>query len=153
MTVVQETGATVSFFPDGAGGWEAPERMEAVLDNNGDGTWTFERNHFEFFTFDAGGKLVSESDRNGYSTELIYDAAGDLDYVEDEDGRDLDFAWSGGRVVAIVDPRTSVDGGARTITFQYNANGDLTSYTDIGGGQWTMTYDSEHRIRGCPGSC
>ena len=142
-TVYQETGSTVTFVPDGGGGWVAPDRFDAGLIDNGDGTWTFERNRFEFFTFDAAGRLTGIADRNGYETALVY-TNGLLDYVEDEAGRRLDFTWSGGRVASITDPLPA-PAGPRTIVFTYS-NSNLVSYRDIGGGLWAMTYDSAHRL-------
>ena len=144
-TWVQETGATVTFFPDGAGGWLAPDRIEASLVENPDSTFTVERGHFEFFTFASSGKLTVISDRNGYETALSYDGgSGELDYVEDEAGRRLDFTWVSGRIDQVTDPLDPPD-GPRTIQFSYVSD-DLTGYTDIGGGDWVMTYDS-HLLR------
>lgn len=145
-TVTQETGATVTFFPNGGGGYSAPARHVATLTDNGNGTWTMVRNHFEFFTFDAAGKLVSIADRNGYETVLSY-SAGQLATVTDEAGRTLSFTWSGGRVSQIADDRPAGEGGARTINFTYDGNGDLVLYGDIGGNDWRLVYDQHRLIR------
>lgn len=144
-TVVQETGAHVNFFPDGSGGWSVAGRMHASLTSGSGSDLVFQRGDFEFFTFDSAGRLVEIADRNGYSTTLTYDGTGDLDFVEDEASRRLDFSWTGGRVSSISDPRTESP-GTRTIGFDYDANGDLVSYDDIGGGSWVMGYDSSHRL-------
>jgi YD repeat-containing protein len=144
-TVVQERGATVTFQPNGTS-WSAPGRMNARLSENTDGTWTFERNRFEFFDFDASGALTAIRDLNGYQTSLVHGAGGLLDHVEDEAGRRLDFTWLNGRISSITDPRSVGDGGARSLSFSYDASGDLTGYTDIGGGAWVMTYDAQHRL-------
>ena len=141
-TVVQETGAQVDFFPvTSPAGWRAAGRFDAELRDNGDGSWTFERGRCKFFTFDGtSGLLQSISDRNGYSTTLTH-VGGLLTEVTDEAGRKLTFGYDANdRVDLITDPRTVGDGGARTITIGYSPAGDLTSYDDIGGGDWVMTY-------------
>ena len=144
-TVVQETGATVTFHPDGSGGWAAPQRMEARLAVDGT-EFVFERNHFEFFRFNSAGQLIEISDRNGYTTTLVYGGSGELDYVQDEATRTLDFEWVNGRVDTITDPRA--EGAGRTIAFDYDpsGSGDLVGYTDIGGGEWALGYDAQHRL-------
>lgn len=144
-TIVQETGATVPFRPMAGGGWVTPGLFDASLVDNGDGSWTFQRGRFSFYDFDAQGRLVAVRDLNGNRTELVYDTAGRLDHVEDSAGRRLEFVWANGRIASVTDPLDSPE-GPRTITFQYSLLGNLTNYTDIGGGVWVMTYDLLHRI-------
>lgn len=142
-TVYQETGATVTFTSNGVGGWSAPARFEATLAQNADSTWSFQRNRFQLFTFDATGRLGRVADRNGYATSLVY-AGGLLDYVEDSAGRRLDFSWTAGLVSSITDP-LAVPEGPRTITFSYSG-GKLTGYRDVGGGLWVLGYDGARRL-------
>lgn len=92
VTVHQENGSTVSFRPDGAGGYTAPPRVFATLVANADGTYTFTRTKREVFTFSGAGALVSVRDLNGYTTNLAYDAAGKLATVTDAAGRSLRVA-------------------------------------------------------------
>ncbi len=143
-TVTQENGATVKFFPDGSGGWDAPRRMTATLEQDGS-DWIFTRQHFEVFEFNSSGKLVELRDRNGETTTLSYDGSGQIDEVEDSAGRTLGFTWSSGRVDAVTDSRAGPDGGPRTLLLDYDGSGDLIGYTDAGGGAWVFTYSS-HRM-------
>lgn len=142
-TVFQETGATVPFTKTSGGLWEAPDRFDATLEEKPSGLWEFVRAREEIFTFREDGRLARIADRNGYETSFVYNN-GDLDYVEDEAGRRLDLTWSKGRITKIVDPLASPQ-GPREIRMTYT-DGDLTGYRDIGGGQWTMTYDAQHRL-------
>lgn len=143
-TVFQETGSTVTFTQTSPGIWQAPERFNATLVQKPNGSWEFVRQKSQTFTFRAeDGRLAKIGDRNGYETNLVY-AAGVLDYVEDTAGRRLDFEWSQGRVTRIVDPLTGPQ-GPREITMNYSGD-DLTGYKDIGGGQWKLTYDAQHRL-------
>lgn len=141
-TVVQETGATVTFEPDGSGGWQTADRMNAELSPTSSGEWEFVRGRVEHFTFNSSGQLLRVSDHLGQATELAY-AGGLLDLVTEPGGRQLDFDWSNGRVDVVTVP--AGDGSVRQIHFDYT-NGDLTSYTEPGGGTWTLGYDGSHRL-------
>lgn len=145
--VVQETGATVRFASNGSGGWVAPDRFSAALVSNGNGTATFTRNHFEKFTFsESDGRLLSMADQFGNATTVHYPTGStQSDYIEDSAGRRLNLSWSSGRIASVTD-QMSGSGGPRSVSFGYDAAGDLTSYTDATGGVWTFTYDSSHRM-------
>jgi RHS repeat-associated protein len=143
-TVFQETGSTVTFTNTG-GVWSAPPRFDAKLVHNGDGSWTFTRNRSEFFTFNSDGRLASIADRNGYTTTVHYDSNDLISDVEDDAGRKLIFTWANNRIVKIADPLV-VGGQPRAMVMSYNSASDLTGYTDIGGGQWTLGYDSADRL-------
>ena len=143
-TVFQEGGSTVTFTRTSGGTWVAPATFDTTLTEKPNGEWEFVRRRAEAFTFRSDGRLARVRDRNGYATDLVYTASGDLDYVEDEAGRRLTFTWGGGRVKNVVAP--TADGlGVREISMDYT-NGDLTKYTDVGGGEWKMTYDAQHRL-------
>lgn len=144
-TVVQETGATVPFEKVGSD-WVAPERFIATLVESG-GVFTFTRAHFEKLTFDSAGRLAGISDQFGNTTSLIYaGASAHVDYLVDEAGRRLTVGWRpDGRVGTITDPLTALEGGPRVASFDYDGNGDLTSYEDLSGGVWTFTY-TNHRL-------
>lgn len=144
-TVTQETGATVTFYPDGSGGFVAPPRHVATLTDNTDGTWTMVRNHFEVFTFDEStGHLLSVADLNGNEITLDY-SGGVLDTVTDEAGRTLTFSWVSGRIDQIEDDRPGGEGGPRVMAFDYDGNGDLVLFTDVEGNDWKLVYDGSHR--------
>jgi len=80
--VHQENGSTVYFFDDGQGpsvppgmpsqdGWHAEGGAQATLTGNPRVGFTFRRTHaLTSFGFNPAGQLVSESDRNGYTTSV-----------------------------------------------------------------------------------
>ncbi|MBI4600879.1 MAG: hypothetical protein HY721_02865 [Planctomycetes bacterium] len=70
--------------------------------------------------FDASGRLVARSDRNGNTTLLTYDGAG--------------------RLASLTDP------AGRSLTFGYHASGRLATVTDFTGRVWTFAYDSKDRL-------
>ncbi len=101
VTAHEEGGSAVTFTPSGDGTFsgadcEAPYGVEASLVSNGDGTMTLTRHGGDQYTFDtpagpgagAGtGRLLRQTDRNGYVTRLDYDAGGRLATVTDPAGR------------------------------------------------------------------
>ncbi len=144
--VHQENGSTVYFFDDGRGGWHAEGGAQATLVNNPlqdettIPTLTFRRTHaLTSFVFDASGALLSESDRNGYTTTLSYNANGHLSRVTDPAGRSLSFQTNAqGKITQATDP------AGRQVSFVYDATGYLvTQLTDAGGGATTFSYAPE----------
>jgi YD repeat-containing protein len=141
-TITQEDGATVS-FADHGGQYLAPPWVLATLVANTGGTFTFTREATNVrYVFNASGELVSEADRNGYTTTLAYDGSGDLTQVTDSAGRSLSLAYSGGHLVSMSDPM------GHATSYTYDADGDLVSTTDSLGRTWTFTYDPNHLLLG-----
>lgn len=138
-TVNQENGATTTFTPGSGGTFTAPPNVFASLVQNGDGTYTFTRRGREKFTFGSAGKLLSESDLNGYTTTLSYDGSGNLVAITDPAGRQLTLSYgANGKIASVSDP------GSRTVQYGYDGAGNLTSVTDTGGGVTQFGYDANH---------
>ncbi|HEU5371377.1 MAG TPA: RHS repeat-associated core domain-containing protein [Gaiellaceae bacterium] len=139
-TVHQEDGSTVTFGPDGSGGYVAAPRVLATLVHNGDGTYTFTRNaDFVHFNFSSAGLLMSEVDRNGYITALSYNGT-QLASVTDPAGRTFSFSYNGSRIASVTGP------GPRVESFTYDGAGNLQTATDPTLGVWQFTYDANHRL-------
>ncbi len=135
VTIAQEDGSTVTFTPDGSGGFTAPTRVLASLVQNPDGSYTFTRNASQdSYTFNSAGQLISEADLNGYATTLTY-TGGNLTKVTDPAGRTLNFTYSGSHISSVIDPL------GRTWTYSYSG-GELASAADPMGRTWGFTYDS-----------
>jgi RHS repeat-associated protein len=147
-TVVQETGATVSFDFDGAT-WRASARMVAALERDGMGTpstlddeWLFTRNHFERFRFDSVGRLKAISDQFANTTVLSYPGSStEASAMTDPGGRSFTFGWAGGRLISVTGPAPSAGQPPLAAAFGYDGSGNLASYTDFTGGTWTFAYD------------
>ncbi|HEU5270575.1 MAG TPA: DUF6531 domain-containing protein [Jatrophihabitans sp.] len=140
VVVHQENGAQATFTYDGTS-WSAPPRVLATLRQNQDGTWTFTRKSREVFTFDSSGQLTAVSDLNGYRTTVDHPAPSAM-VVTDPAGRSLTFTLSGSHVTSVQDSSSA----ARSVTYGYDAAGDLTDVVDVGGGHWQFTYDAGHRL-------
>jgi RHS repeat-associated protein len=141
VTITQEDGATVTFTPDGSGGFTAPPQVEATLVSDSSGGYTFSRDDGgTSYRFSAAGKLTSEADLNGYVTTLAYNAKGQLATVTDPARRQLTFTYSGTHIATATDPM------GRAWKYGYNASGNLAQATDPLGRTWSFTYDAQHRL-------
>jgi RHS repeat-associated protein len=142
-TITQEDGSTVTFQPDGSGGFTAPPRVFATLVQNSDGSYTFTRQQTQVqYVFSPAGQLMSEVDANGYATTLAYDSSGRLASVTDPAGRSLTFGYSGSssHVATVTDPM------GRTFTYSYDSNGNLMQVSDPLDRTWKFTYDPSHLL-------
>jgi len=138
--VHQENASTVYFFDDGRGGWHVEGGAQATLTTNAGGGYTFRRTHeLTSFAFDAGGRLLSQADRNGYQTTLSYDSGGRLSRVTDPAGRSLTFSYdASGRLSSVSDPL------GRRVSFTYDSNVPLLgSLTDAAGGVTRFAYSPD----------
>lgn len=148
QVVTQEDGSTVPFFAV-HGVYHAPPRVLATLVANGDGTLTFTRKNQQKFTFlapatGAVGPLLSESDRNGYTTSLTYTTPLTNDLVSkitDPSGRSLAFGYDGANHI-----KTVSDSIGRTVAFTYNAAGELTDAQDVRGYTTHFTYTTANNM-------
>jgi RHS repeat-associated protein len=140
VTITQENGSTVSFVPNGSGGFVAPPRVLGSLVTNSDGSYTFTRRSGQIsYTFSAAGRLTSETDLNGNTTTLAYTGA-QLTSVADPAGRHLSFTYTGSHITEVVDPL------GRTYTYGYDSGGNLESATDPAGRTYAFSYDANHLL-------
>jgi len=95
------------------------------------------------YVFSETGQLLSWSDAQGRTWSYTYDGNNRLDRVTDNtSGRYLDLDYNPqGRIERVADHT------GRDVTFGYDANGDLTTVTDVLDQTWTYVYDSAHRLR------
>jgi RHS repeat-associated protein len=163
-TVVQANGSTAVFKSTGMTGEQtAPAWVQAKLSLSGDGTYLYTLPTQLIFHFDAAGRLLSESDRNGNVTTMNRNAEGRLESVTDAAGRKLTFGYtSEGEVESVTDPmghvvKYSYEGGNLTrVTlpgessprwrFEYDSSHRMTTMTDGRGGTTKNEYDSENRV-------
>ena len=142
VTVAQENGSTITFAPNGSGGFTSPANVLATLVQNTDGTLTLTDSKGGMtHTFAAAGQLLAEKDRNAMTTTLNYDTGNRLTTVTDAAGRTLTFGYgSNGRVATATDP------AGRQVSYSYDGSGNLVSTTNVDGGVWAYTYDSTHQL-------
>jgi RHS repeat-associated protein len=140
IAVVQENGSEVHFYGVAGKAYDAPTRVFASLVPMADGTFEFRRDNGETLVFDGLGRLSTLRDANGNDATVEYDAGGHLDTVSDSLGRWIDVTWTGEHVTSVTDH------AGRTVSYTYDAQGDLATVTDPGGSVTSYGYDSSHRI-------
>ena len=137
VLVHQEAGASANFTVSGTA-YTPTSGILATLVRNGDGSFTFQRTDLAKYTFNPRGELLSETDRNGYVTSFSY-ISDQLTTVTEPAGRTLNFTYNGSHV-----SQTHDTAGNRTVSYNYDGNGNLTSATDVGGAVTKFTYDASH---------
>lgn len=90
--------------------------------------------------FDTSGRLVSITERNGWTTALAYNTQGQLERVTNAFGRSLQLAYDAlGRLASVTAP------GGQATGYAYDAQGRLAVVTDAGGATRTYHYeDARH---------
>ncbi len=164
-TVYQAGGSAVTFTGAVASTGEltAPRWAQARLVVNADGSFTYILPNQTTEHFDATGRLLTETDRNGNATTVAYNGSGLPETVTDASGRKLTLAYNaGGQVESARDPMghevkyAYESGNLVTVTlpgettanwrFAYDASHQLTELTDGRGGKTINEYDSAHRV-------
>jgi RHS repeat-associated protein len=135
-----EGNATMTFTANGSN-WTPPPRALATLTHNADGSWTLVKHAQKTYRFDSAGRLTAITDLNGYTTSISYPSGSQM-VVTDPAGRTLTFTLTGNHVTSVSDSSTP----ARTLSYSYDAAGNLTDVIDVGGGHWQFTYDGSHRM-------
>ncbi|MGD1092892.1 MAG: DUF6531 domain-containing protein [Bryobacteraceae bacterium] len=139
-TVHQGNGSTVPFTGSGPVFTAAPYVI-ATLVQNGNGTYTFTLPDQRADIFSSVGRLMAQTDRNGYQTTLAYDGSGRVTSVTDPAGRKLSFNYgSNGLVSSVTDPI------GRHVSYSYDSSNNLTAVTDAGGNTTRYAYDTSHRL-------
>jgi RHS repeat-associated protein len=140
VIVHQENGSQVRFGLDEEDGtYSADNYVQAKLVEETDGTFTYRLPSRLTMTFSAGGRLLSEVDRNGNATTTTY-SGGNLTQVTDPVGRHLTFTYNTDDTVD-----TATDPAGNVVTYGYTA-GELTSVTDVGGAVTAFAYGTDHQL-------
>ena len=114
----------------------------SALVRDADGTFARILKSGEMYRFDAEGKQISFTDRNGNAIEYAYDASGKLASIRDANGQVSRFSYSAGLLASITDP------AGRTSRFTHDAGGRLTGAIQPDGAAWMFTYDADGRMIG-----
>jgi len=164
------SGYQVTFAVQGSG-YTTPTGLDATLTKNGDGTFTlaFHQSGVKD-TFATSGALTAETDRNGNTITIAYNADGTVSGITDTQGRLFHFQYGTQdngqkRIDYISDPNQPGNNVVQYLYFQNrlsgvnNAAGEDTSYVydsttglmnqinDPRGSQIRFTYDSSNRVQ------
>jgi len=96
------------------------------------------------YVFDVNGTLLWFSDSEGNLWNYTYNANGLLETASADGGAStLTLQYDGQGRVASVSDQTG-----RSVSYTYDVSGDLTSVTDVLGQTWTYTYQAGHLLTG-----
>ncbi|MDN5924142.1 MAG: DUF6531 domain-containing protein, partial [Xanthomonadales bacterium] len=122
---------------------DVSERLAWSTDGSGAPiAWTYTTNDDAVETYDAEGRLMSITSRDGFVQSLSYTDTSNLprDHVQkvtDPQGRTLRFGYnSGGQLISLT------DGNGKVIQYAYDTSGNLqtATYPDTNSGNTTRTY-------------
>jgi RHS repeat-associated protein len=152
-TAIYESAAgnRFRFWSDRYGVYHAAHGIYARLVANPDGTYTLTRRNQTTTHFDANGRLTRRCDAQGRCQALSYGATPDtpalnqVTLVTDQvTSRTLALSYTatsnGPRLEAVRDQLNN------TVSYTYNAAGDLETVTDLHGGVTTYGYDAQHQL-------
>lgn len=112
----------------------APDFREQV-NKNADGSFTLSFKDGRTHGFNAAGKLLTLTDRNGNQTTLNYDAGGKLTLITDAFGRTLTVTTNtNGRVLSLADSMGTI------ATYTYGASQELLSVTYADNSKFQFAY-------------
>jgi YD repeat-containing protein len=96
-------------------------------------------------TYDASGYLTAKTDALGNTTTYLNDAAGNLLSMTDPLGNVTSFGYdNSGRIVTEIDAYGT--GLARTLTYVYDADGQLIATVNALGSRTTIVYDGSGQV-------
>lgn len=137
-TIIYPDGHTVVFEPkSGTNEYTAPESIFDTLVKNVDGTYSLELQNKLEYIYNTAGRLSAITDQNGNSVTLRYDGSGALISVNGAGGKSLSFTSENGRIKTITDP----DG--RIVEYNYDVSGKLLQVKSAGGGIKKYEYNSK----------
>ncbi len=138
-TVIVRQGLNGEVFvklPDAT--YNAPPGNPARLIKTASGAYSYETLHKAKLNFDAAGRIATFLDPTGVQVKFTY-TGNDLSRVENSLGRRLSLTYNTSRLAQVAD-------GTRTVTYVYDASGNLITFTDTRGKNTTFQYDLPGRL-------
>jgi len=134
-------------LPDGT--YAPPPGITTNLVKNGNGTYSLLERMGTQVNFNSDNKVSQIVDIDGNTITFTYTGTSPdtvLSTVTDAFSRTLTFSSSSGRINSVTDSSSP----ARSVSYGYDANNNLTSYTDPEGKAWSYLYadPTNHRMTG-----
>lgn len=110
----------------------------------GTSTYSLKASDQSTYTFTSSGQLRNWRNELEFGFDYEYSNTKLYRVTEVLSGRYLQFNYQNGRLTSVNDSSIPV----RTVSFAYDGNGDLTSFTDTRGKNWTYEYDgTSHHLK------
>lgn len=123
-------------FAQNGGTWIASNSAD-TLTQSGTGFLFHKADDDSNWLFDAYGKLLSRTERNGWATSYSYDPSGELMTITNGFGRTLTLAYNGlGQLISV----TTGDG--RVVGYSYDTSNRLSVVTYPGGATRSFLYEN-----------
>jgi RHS repeat-associated protein len=146
VTVVYPDACMCNFILVGSGAtaeFMAPIAVDDKLKKQPDGSYTLKEKSGTTFHYTSAGLLSGISDRYGNQTAISYSGSLVTD-ITDSSGRSIHLVYSG---PYIVEAQARTNGVTQeSVTYTYNAGGDLTSSTDANGHVTSYSYNAAHQL-------
>jgi len=121
--------------------YDANGNQTKVVDPRGNITGANPDDYATTSTYDAAGRLLTQTDALGHTTTYSYDKTGNRTSVEDANNHATSYVYDGqGRLVSVTAPDSGVT------AYTYDANGNVLTRTDANNHVTTYTYDSANRL-------
>ncbi|HXB65962.1 MAG TPA: RHS repeat-associated core domain-containing protein [Solirubrobacteraceae bacterium] len=144
VVVYQDNGSAVVFSQKPSESTLSPldPLTQATLVLGESGTYIYTLPDQAKLVFNAGGGVVSETDRNGNTTTINRNSENKIESVSDSSGRKFTFSYNAkGEVESVKDPM------GHTVKYTYES-GDLMSVTQPGESslRWQFKYNAHHEM-------
>ncbi|HPH98642.1 MAG TPA: polymorphic toxin-type HINT domain-containing protein [Anaerolineaceae bacterium] len=124
------------FKQNGEQGFSQNDGVLASLTHQTDpGMYFLTSSDKSIYTFDASGNLLTWRNALGYGFDYAYSDGMLSQVTEPVSGRYLQYHYQDGRLAWVNDHT------GRQVSYGYDANGDLVSFTDVRGLTWAYEYD------------
>lgn len=124
------------------GTYSAPTGVYLTATRSG-GTAQMTHKNGIVWSFDASGRLMEATDRNGNRLQYTYDADGHPTQITNASGRTATFTWNGDLLTGLSLPGTNP---VRHYEYLYDGAGNLTAIIDPLGSIWRYGYDANRRL-------
>ena len=141
ITYIDEDGTEHQFLQQLDGSYTSPPGLHVELVQTTAG-YALTHKDGLVYSFDMGGRLLAQTDRNGNRTTLNYDAVDRLESVTGPEGRTLlIFTYTSDNRIATV-----TDLAGRQVHYGYDEDGNLVTATNVLGQTWTYGYYTDHNF-------
>src|SRR5215467_8235463 len=150
VTFTGPDGVVGTFTPiTGTSNYTSPGVFKADLVKTSTGWDLTDHGSGQVTAFKASGKLSTITDRNGNVITVNYNASGQQTKITSDWGpaaiRVGATAYGSNGFISSF-TQTGTDATTHTVSYGYDAAGNLTSITDPAGNQYTFGYDSAHNL-------